>query len=179
MSAEKEDLYTFSLVSDTPDSGKYGKSRQLCTYVLVVVDLPHRGGLDDAIVALSVVIQYSLGATLQGDSIAGDLLDLDRGRLVVGALRASGTGRGAAQRVAIDLPHDPPLLAVVERVGIDSATVRIVADQRLRKHLERAVPGRRSGRANTAPTAVLLARNYSTVILVIGHFETPYQTIAE
>lgn len=103
------------------------------------------------------MVKNRLGASQERQAVARHLLDADGRGLVVVGLGTAGTRRPAAQRVAVDLPDDPPVLAVVELRRVDDPAARVVADQRLRSHFERALRGVRRCDACAAAAAFSLA----------------------
>lgn len=81
------------------------------------------------------MVEDGLGATLEGQPVARDLLDADGRGLVVAGPAAAARARGlAAQRVPVHLPQDPPRRPVVELHRVDHAAPGVVADQRLLRH---------------------------------------------
>lgn len=123
--------------------------------VVAVGDLVQRGGLHDAVVRRALVVEDLARAVEQRERVARHALDHDGRWFVRSGRRAALARRRAAEVVAVHLPRNPAVDAVIVATGVDNAAARVIADQGRALWCERS-QGRGRGSGTDAVRATIL-----------------------
>ncbi|GAW10807.1 hypothetical protein ANO14919_001420 [Xylariales sp. No.14919] len=97
--------------------------------VVPVRNLVQRRRLHDAVVRCAFVIQDRARAIQKRERISCDSLDYYGSRLVSSRWRAPLAGSGSSKAVAVHLPQDPTIDAIVVAGRVNNATTGVIADQ--------------------------------------------------